>query len=321
MLCHIIIMVQNLHLLRLLDLPSFETYTELARLMHLDSMLINRFFKYSYKGYYYKEYAVYKGHGKYRTIRQPVRSLKAAQAWILRNVLDKLTPSSHATAFIRGKNLEDNVAPHSNNRCFLCLDLEDFFPSVKMWRVVSLFRLLGYSNQSAFILARICTCKNSLPQGAVTSPSLSNFIAGKLDRRLAGYVSRRNVIYTRYADDMTFSSNDPRILHRMLPIVKEIITTSGFTLNDDKERKFGPRCRCCITGLVKDSSNPRFGIGRKKKREMRVIMHKLIIKGTVSWEYPNEASIEGWLSYLQSVDNESYKQMFGYYEKLKQRKA
>ena len=318
MLDPILIMAENRNLLRLLNLPVFSTYTELACLMHIDPAQISRFYKYSHKGYYYKEYNIYPYPGKVRTIRQPVRPLKAVQAWILRNILDKLTPSPHATAFIKRKNLKDNVAPHANNRYFLCLDLKDFFPSIKMWRVVSLFKLLGYSNYSAFILARICTCKNSLPQGAVTSPSLSNFISGKLDKRISGYTSKKNVIYTRYADDMTFSSNNPKSLHRITPMVKKIITTSGFTLNDRKERRFGPRQKCAITGLVKNNSSPKFSIGKRKKREMRAVIHRFIVKEQHNFNYPTEASIVGWLNYLQSVDTESYTQMLKYYEKLKQ---
>ena len=170
---------------------------------------------------------------------------------------------------------------------------------------------------AASILAYLCTCKNALPQGGITSPSLSNLICGKLDKRLSSYTSRRNIVYTRYADDMTFSSNNPKKLQRAYPMLIKIITTSNFQINDDKVRFFGPRRKCLITGLVKNSTETSFGIGRKKKRMMRAVMHNLLVKGGTDAKYNNVLSTNGWLSYLKSVDTDSYKQMKAYYNKLK----
>jgi len=309
----------NPYLLRLLNLPVFSNSRELAEAMHIDPAQIILFNRYAHAGHYYYEYEIPKSNGGSRTINQPGRRLKAIQAWILRNILDKLTPSPHATAFEKGKNLKDNVVAHSNNSYFLCMDLEDFFPSIKTWRVIHIFSLVGYPTRAAATLGNLCTCKNCLPQGGVTSPSLSNLIAGKLDRRMAGYTSRRNIIYTRYADDMTFSCNNPRVLCRALPMLRKIVKTSGFKVNNKKQRMFGPRRRCLITGLVKNNSEPRFGIGRKKKRHIRAVLHNLIIKGNSDDTYRDENSVLGWLNYLKSVDGDSFQQMNNYYEHLKQK--
>jgi RNA-directed DNA polymerase len=306
-------------LLRILGLPVFSSMKELSSAIHIDLAHIKLFSRYSDSGYYYYEYTIPKKSGGERIIRQPGRRLKAIQAWILRNILDKLQSSRHATAFQKRKCLKDNVTPHRYNRYFLCIDLEDFYHSIKTYRVKMLFELIGYPASAASVLGYLCTCKNALPQGGITSPSLSNLICGKLDKRLSSYTSRRNIVYTRYADDMTFSSNNPKKLQRAYPMLIKIIKTSNFQINYDKVRFFGPRRRCLITGLVKNSTETSFGIGRKKKRIMRAVMHNLLIKKGTDSKYDNVLSIKGWLSYLNSVDTDSYKQMNAYYNRLKRK--
>jgi len=297
-----------------MDLPAFSNEEELAFLMHVDLGLIKKFYKHSSK--FYKRYNIEKSNNKVREIKQPCKDLKAVQAWILRNILDKLKPTLFATAYIKEKNILSNVGPHSNNRYFILLDLEDFFPSISSGRVYKIFSLIGYSINASYILSMLTTCDDSLPQGAVTSPSLSNLIAAKLDRRIAGYTSRRNIIYTRYSDDITLSSNNPIVLSQALKVIQEIIKTEHFEINMDKLRVLGPRRRCTITGLVKNNSDSKFGIGRKKKKKMRAIMHNYIFSLKKDDKYNSKESIVGWLNYLKNVDTESFNQMHKYWDQL-----
>jgi retron-type reverse transcriptase len=300
--------------LRLLGLPVFDGFDELALLIHIDPRRLEQLTYYSSKHYYHFQIA--KKHGGIRDIYQPCMELKALQAWILRNILDKLSTSAQATAFIRGKGLLENVKPHADNRYFVCMDIEDFFPSIRFYSVKRIFELIGYSPESSKLLSRICTCNNTLPQGGVTSPSLSNLVSSKLDRRLSGLTSRRNIVYTRYADDMTFSSNNRNQLNKSIPLIEEIIRSEHFTPHPKKTRAMGPKIHCQITGLVKNSSAPKFGVGRQKKREMRAIMHAFC-EGRASGEkFSTEQSIEGWLSFVKCVDVESYAQMDKYWEHL-----
>ncbi len=298
---------QNIPLLRLMNLPVFSDETELAGVMHVDLPLLRKFCGAS--KFFYKRYKIPKSNGKSREILQPCRELKALQAWVLRNVLDKLTPTPFATAYVKNKNLFHNVSPHSANRYFLCLDLEDFFPSISGGRVANIFRLIGYSWRASYFLSLLCTCDGGLPQGAVTSPALSNLAAAKLDRRIAGFTSRRNIVFTRYADDITLSSNNPAALSRALPTVMRIIQNERFKVNEEKTKFVGPRRRCKITGLIKNTDEPRFGIGKWKKRQMRAIMHNLLVKGKTDQKYDSVESILGWLSFLKGVDKISYEQM------------
>jgi RNA-directed DNA polymerase len=308
-------MESKIERLRLLNLPVFRDVEELASLIHLDHRRLYTLVKSSNRFYY--RYSIKKPSGGDRKIRQPSKEMKAIQAWILRNILDKLTPSDHATAFIQGRSILSNVLPHANNRYFVCMDIEEFFPSITFHSVKRIFKMIGYFSYAPGILADLCTCDIGLPQGGITSPSLSNLAAARLDRRLSGFTSRRNIIYTRYADDMTFSSNNRDVLNKSISILMEIIRSERFTPHPSKLRVMGPRIRCSITGLVKNSSEPKFGVGKKKKRIMRAVMHNLLTRKSVDPVYSNEESIRGWLSYLKSIDVKSYESMTAYWQNIK----
>ena len=301
--------------LRLLGLPVFDTIEDLAGLIHLDPQRLRLLVTQTTR--FYKKYEIPKKSGGVRKIYQPARELKAIQRWILHYILEKLTPSSAATAFIVGRGLLHNVIPHASNRYFVCIDLADFFPSILDPRVYRIFRLIGYSRETASILKALCTCDAKLPQGGVTSPYLSNLIAGRLDRRLLGLTSRRNISYTRYADDITVSSNNRNALYRSIPLIKEIIGSERFFVNESKTRVTGPRTRCRVTGLVKNSAEPQFGIGKDKKRNMRAVIYSMQKKGVADLKYPSVGSIEGWLAYCKSVDPISYDQLNKYWDRLK----
>jgi hypothetical protein len=301
--------------LHLLGLPVFGTVEELAELIRVDQRRLRLLTLKAER--FYCTYRIPKRNSGWRKINSPCKDLKAVQAWILRNILDRLSISPHATAYAKGSRLLNNVSPHSSNRYFLSLDIENFFPSIHKVRVRKLFEDLGYPKQAAYILMRLCSYFSRLPQGAVTSPALSNLICRRLDRRIAGLVSRRNIVFTRYADDITFSTNNRNALPRILPLVRRILRDEGFEPNEKKTRLLGPRTRCLITGLVKNSSAPTFGIGKKKKAAMRAVMHNLRGRNSPFERYPTEASIQGWLWFLRNVDSVSYAQMSRYWDALK----
>jgi RNA-directed DNA polymerase len=307
----------EIQLLRLMNLPVFNSITELARLIHVDEESVIKYSEEYRRGYY--SFEIPKANGKSRRIDAPSRELKAIQAWILRNILDKLTPSPYSTAFTPRKNLLSNVLPHQNNRYFVCLDLHNFFWFVSSNRIARMFELVGYDEDAAWTLSKLCTYYDRLPQGGVTSPALSNLAAAKLDRRIAGFTSRRNITYTRYADDITLSSNNPKILCKALPKILSIIRNEHFSPNLEKLRVLGPRKQCAITGLIKNSSQPRFGVGRRKKRQVRAMMHHLISGKPVVGPYQTEESVKGWLSFVKGVDKNSFDQMQRYWSRLERK--
>ena len=180
--------------------------------------------------YDYHVFTIPKRRGGTRQIHAPGDLLKDLQRRIYRRLLSKLPVHPAATGFVRGRSIVDNARPHAGQGVVINLDLQDFFASIKAERVHKAFRALGWSRESADILTNICTHEGSLPQGAPTSPALSNLVCRRLDTRLAALANRvqarlvgtRNprtgellagqregkkgqASYTRYADDLTFS--------------------------------------------------------------------------------------------------------------------
>lgn len=283
--------------------------------MNLDEGLVGAILLNSRR--FYRKWNLEKKGGGYRIIFQPNSSVRAVQAWILRNVLDRLSPTEEATAYVRGRGLRSNTDVHATHRYFFILDLEDFFPSIRVHRVAHVFRTAGYSETVAEMLATLCTCNGRLPQGAVTSPSLSNLVCIRLDNRLVGMASRRNVAYTRYADDLTFSANTPRVLRRSEPLIRQVLKSERFKVNEEKTRFAGPRVAVRVTGLTRNSSKPGFGIGRRKELQMRAVMHHMANGKQPDERYSSAESIEGWLRYLSSVDPVSHTRMKKYWTSLK----
>lgn len=301
-------------LLRLLGLPVFDNPEEFATAINLPFDLVNTLIVRA--DYHYKRRFIPKRNGEKRLIAEPSRKLKAVQAWILRAILDRLHASPHATAYIQGRSLLHNVGPHVGNRYFVCIDIEDFFPSVKWDAVRAVLETVGYGTLAATLIAKLCCFRGRLPQGAVTSPSLSNLTCGGLDRELAEIAGTRIVAYTRYADDITFSANNPTALRGLVNQVRDILRTHGFRLNFRKLKVFGPSKRCRVTGLTKNSAEPRFGIGTDKKRKMRAIMQKIARGQAAEGPYQTVAAVEGWLSFVRGHDRNSFEQMQKYWEQI-----
>lgn len=310
----------NIKLLRLLDLPLIADIRDLAAQMHLDYDELKNFVIYANLGYYYKEYTIRKKSGGWREIKQPGRRLKAIQAWILRHILDKLTPSPYAFAFRRNRGLLDALVPHTENRYYLCMDIEEFFPSITKYRVWDVFSTVGYSSLASDILASLCTCRRALPQGGITSPSLSNLVVSRMDRRIAGYAAIHNVVYSRYADDMIMSTNNPDNLNGTKAMIRRIVKEEKYKINEKKTRYMGPKVKCRILGIIKNNSEPRYGIGREKRRRMRAIIYNAIINDKYDSDYPTVKSISGWLHYAHSVDLSTSEKLNSYAKKLLKRK-
>jgi len=308
--------VQGSYTLSMLGLPVLRDVHSLAKEMALSPGLLYKLS--AANGKFYQRFEVPKKSGGTRKILNPSRQMKAVQAWILRNILDRLNVHQAATGFRSGSNVFQNAVPHRDNRYFLCLDIEDFFPSILYAKVYKVFRSLGYSAHMAHVLAGLCTCEGRLPQGAVTSPSLSNLVCIGLDRRISSFVGRRNVAYTRYADDLTFSSMSPGRLVAIMPTIRHILDDESFTLNAAKTRRMGPRQQCRVTGLV--LSDGEVGVGRKRKRKLRAAIHSVLLdRPNANDREHHQRHVRGWLAFLASVDKRGLVQLSSHAARLAQR--
>lgn len=308
----------NKYSLYMTGLPIIETLTDLEEHTRLSKGLLYKLWKVSHL--FYHERRLRKKSGGIRIIAAPAKTMKAVQYWILKNILEQVKVSPHATAFIKGVNILKNITPHMTqyfeNQYFMCLDIKDFFPTIKYKHVYSVFNALGYSPHISHILSSICTYKGCLPQGGVTSPALSNIVCIRLDKRVAGCAGKRNITYTRYADDFTFSSANQNKFKKVREIVTEILINEGYELNENKTRILGPRRCRKITGItIRDKG---FGIGRKQKRIIRSAIHKVFktkideIKKETLKNY-----VQGWLAFMKDIDAKGHEQLTTYLNKCR----
>ena len=215
---------------------------------------------------FYREFTIPKRSGGIRIISAPYPSLNNVQEWIYQVLLLPRTAlSEYATGFVPGKSIVDNASCHVGHCALLKMDIKDFFPSITINRVISVFKNLGYYPRMAYYLAALCCENGHLPQGAPTSPMLSNIIAKRLDRRLSKLAECFDLTYTRYADDLTFSGD--RIPIRFIEVVNKVVSSEGFMVNGSKTKRLGDGNRKIITGV--SISSGEVCIPRDKKRRLR----------------------------------------------------
>ncbi len=259
----------------------------------------------------YLTFTLPKKAGGKRVIASPKPLLKRIQRWILKAILERLQTTRNCHGFAPGSKLRSHAEQHLGARAVLTLDIEDFFPSIPIARIVRVFRTAGYSPTGAWILSRLCTWRGVLPQGAPTSSRLANLVCYRMDRRLAQFASLRGFVYTRYADDLTFSSSSMGALAKARPFMTHIVRDSGFELNRRKLRLIGPRGSKVVTGLVLAPKS--VGIGRRRLRELRARIHRAHVEG----DNTDLSAIQGWLDYLSDVDISRYRMMVNYVSRLR----
>ncbi|MFA6471973.1 MAG: retron St85 family RNA-directed DNA polymerase, partial [Candidatus Latescibacterota bacterium] len=224
---------------------------------------------------YYKTYKIPKKSGKLRTICQPSKKLKGLQSWLLVNILNKIQVSSSCKGFRKGSSTYDNALPHKGANTVLTIDLKDFFPNVTSKQVYNIFNTLGYNKLISTVFTNISTFNGCLPQGSPCSPMLANLSAWILDLRIQGYVGKRGINYTRYADDLSFSGFNPSKVVKIIPMIKSIITEECFIVNASKTRVASSARAKIVTGLIVNEED--IGIGKKKYKDLRAKINHLTL--------------------------------------------
>lgn len=218
-----------------------------------------------YPTYFYREFQVKKKTGSgLRTIREPLPSLKEIQFWILENILYEIPVSKYAKAYVKNRTLKDNVKYHKGKKLVVCLDIKDFFPSIKRKYVEEIFLNIGYSSNISNLLSKLCTCDEYLPQGAVTSPCLSNIFMVDFDAELSNFCMGQMIRFTRYADDITLSGdfNPDEVIH----FISLLLCNKGLVLNKDKIKIMHRNTPQIVTGVM---VNKKIQMPRSKRDEIR----------------------------------------------------
>lgn len=236
-------------------------------------------------------------------IHHPARELKTLQRWLLRRVISDFPVHSAAVAYRNGVTIWDNALAHVRNHFLLRMDLTDFFPSITFEDVeLYLDRMGGWDAVEKNFFCELVCREYVLTIGAPTSPTLSNALCYELDKRLTNLAQERDTIYTRYADDFFFSTNEPGVLREMESEVKrcckELDCPSDLSVNTKKTRHSSKKRARRVTGIVL-GSDLKPHVGRKLKRRIRAMVHQYDQLG------PEEkASLAGLISYVIGFDRE-----------------
>jgi retron-type reverse transcriptase len=288
---------------------------------------------------HYVRFSVPKKSGGLRELAAPHRDLAAAQHWIFQNILKGLPAHPAAHGFVRGRSIRTNANAHVGGHVLVNADLQDFFPSITLPRVRGALEQLGYSPAAATILALLCTeCPRrrveyagrmfhvatgprALPQGACTSPALSNLISRRLDARYAGISARLGWRYTRYADDLSFSATgegDPAAkVGYLLARIRHIAGDEGFAVNAKKTRVLKQHAAMSVTGVV---VNQKAGVRRRDRRRMRALLHNARRQGLDSQNRNGDphfgATVRGRIAFVHMINPEQAKPLMQALQRL-----
>ncbi len=294
-----------------LGLPMMTSFEDLSQTLRLSPQLTHWLTSENEKKY--EIFHIPKKDGTYREICAPVYSLKIVQRWVLNNILYKLKVSPYSFGFQKdgmGSPLVKCAEKHKNNLYVLKLDIKNFYPSIKSDKVYHVFTTVGYNSSVANLLTNICVRDKNLPQGAVTSAYLANIVCRNLDYRIAGYCNRRDIAYTRYADDMTFSCDNRDVLKGIFGTIKKILKSEGFQLNSDKTLFMSPKCHKCVLGITINDNLIK--APKIIKRNIRAMIHTAI----VTKDYSSNDKIKGYIAYVNSIESNYTEKIRTYIDKF-----
>lgn len=308
------------------ELPELDTPQQLAELLKI-SVAELRWFCYhrdAASAIHYRRFTIPKSDGSQRAIWAPLPKLKAVQRIILSEIVERLLVHGSTHGFYAGRSIYTNAEQHTNSQVLIKMDVKDFFPTITLPRVKGVFRKAGYKKQISTLLAALCTESpreeisfndktyfvalgaRSLPQGAPTSPGLTNALCLTLDRRLQALCTKNGWRYSRYADDMTFSiptGLDSKLgVSSLIGTVYSIVKDEGFRINSKKTKIKRTGTRQKVTGLVVNGEYPPRP-PRKLKRQIRAAIHNLKC-GKPLPEGETIVRLKGYASYIKMCQPE-----------------
>ena len=309
------------------QLPLCNTAAEIAAAMDISIGQL-RFLAFSRKTSHvshYIRFKIPKKTGGERHISAPMPRLKKAQHWILANILEKLELHGASHGFRSHHSIVTNAQPHVGAEVIINFDLKDFFPSISYKRVKGLFQSFGYSEAAATIFGLLCTepeieeleldgktyfvavTERHLPQGSPASPAITNLLCRRLDRRFTQTAEELGFVYTRYADDLTFSASGDCLQNicNVLRRTEAIVTHEGFSINEQKTRILRKNRQQEVTGIV---VNEQLSISKKVLKRFRAALFQIEKDGPEGKRWGDSAdvlaSIQGFANFVAMVNPE-----------------
>lgn len=290
----------------------------------------------------YREIRLPKNTGGYRSIQSPLDPLAQVQRWILQEILYKIPRHRNSFAYFPNVTTRDSASRHAGASWLIKTDIHDYFPSVTEKQVFRVFYKLGYSELLSFELARLCTwppagtaivsaryqeappgskpsyvypetSPSFLPQGAPTSGALSNASTVGLDQDISKLALSEGFIYTRYSDDMVFSTTmkfDRARASSMVAQISSVVRHHGFNIHKNKTKLVPPGARKIVLGMLVGDAG--ISILPEQKRMIRLHIHGVAKFGPLAYANRRKFSsvftfinhVEGWLAHLSSIDLE-----------------
>ena len=279
-----------------------------------------------FRGHMYRQFNIAKAKGKVRVINAPDNRLKFLQRRIATLLGQLYRVRNPVHGFVQNRSVKTNAKAHLHKRFVLNVDLKSFFPSITEKRIKGVLQSLGIDFRVSSIIARLCCYNGYLPQGAPTSPVLSNMICFRLDKELLAFAKETRCIYTRYADDITFSSYQPmaaifggivppagHFLPEILaPKLRQIFIVNGFTINPEKVHYADRHSRRIVTGI---KINELLNVDRRFVRNIRAAIHSIEKLGEKAAQEKYErtfdrasnicAHLQGKISWLRHIRGQS----------------
>jgi retron-type reverse transcriptase len=259
----------------------------------------------------YKVFKVEKRSGKgKRTIAQPAREVKDLQYWVIEKILRNFPIHSAATAYRAGRSIGTNATKHAPNRFLLKMDFKDFFNSIKSDDFETYLKNRSseeWSERDIAHLKRILFWDKErkgrlvMSVGAPSSPMLSNILMYDFDRKVQAYCARKRVRYSRYADDLTFSTNKANVLREIelrVTRICEEMDHPRLTVNTEKTVHASIGVGRRVTGLVLTNEG-NISLGREKKRLIRAQVHQFLVGGL---NLEEARKLRGMLAFVNSVE-------------------
>lgn len=255
--------------------------------------------------------------GGCRCLSVPDSTLENIQRIILKRILNQISISKYSTAYHKGAKLTDNAAPHVGKRFILKMDLTDFFSSIRFDKVYSCaFNANYFPKQIGVMLTALCCKDDVLPQGAPTSPAISNIVMKNFDDNFGAWCEKRGFSYTRYCDDITVSGNTS--LYPAYRKAKAWLENMSFEINERKTRFITNASRQTVTGLT---VNEKVSVPSDYKRKLRqevyyackfglesAILHKSLTEFMISGisdTFKYFSYLIGKINYVLSVEPEN----------------
>lgn len=249
----------------------------------------------------YREFRIPKRNGNSRLIHSPENSLKKLQKTIKYRLFDGLKVHPGCKGFEFLESIATNAIEHVGKAVIIKIDIRDFFHSTGEDKIFNYLRKIGWNVEASELLTKLTTHKGSLPQGAPTSPKLSNLVNYRLDTRLAGFAQSVDASYTRFADDITFSINedDSEKIQQILSFTRQILLENGYRPNKRKIRVCRQHQQQKVTGLV---VNKKMQLPRETRRWLRAVKHRYAKTGRCTL---TPAQLQGWDGLTQMIKNEA----------------